>query len=105
MNKRSEAAAAVRPGPAAPSRLTILADSAVHRAGLVRRAGDATSFRLWIAARPALFVLAWRGDRSPIRGCPTTGRDRVPPRTQKLVKSPQTRHHLNTPPGMHPQAR
>ena len=78
MNKRSEAAAAVRPDPAAPFRLTILAGSAAHRAGLVRRAGDATSFRPWIAAQPALFVLAWHGDRSPIRGCTTTGRDRVP---------------------------
>ena len=55
MNKRSEADAAVRPDPAAPFRLTIRADSAAHRAGLVRRAGDAASFRLWIAARPAVF--------------------------------------------------
>lgn len=67
MNKRSEAAAAVRPDPAAPFRLTILADSAAHRAGLVRRADDATSSRLPITVRPALFVLPCSGDTSPNR--------------------------------------
>jgi len=30
-------------------------------------------------ARPAVVVLAWSGDRSPIRGCTATGGDRVPP--------------------------
>jgi hypothetical protein len=61
MNKRSEAAAAVRPDSAAPSPLAILADSAAHRAGLVRRAGDAASFRLRIAgsAGPFRVSLAW----------------------------------------------
>ena len=34
-----------------------------------------------LRARPALFVLAWTGDRSPIRGCTTTSGDQVPPRT------------------------
>ena len=29
-------------------------------------------------ARPALAVLAWSGDRSPIRGCTTTTGDQVP---------------------------
>ena len=96
MNKRNEAAAAVRPDSAAPFRLTILADSAAHRAGLVRRAGDAASFRLRIAGPAGPFVLAWRGDRSPIRGCTTTGGDRVPPRTRILVRFPQNDQHLNT---------
>jgi hypothetical protein len=34
-----------------------------------------------LRARPALFVLAWSGDGSPVWGCTTTGGDRVPPRT------------------------
>jgi hypothetical protein len=49
MIKRSEAAAAVRPGPAVPFRLTALVVSAVHTPGPVRRAGAAASFRLRIA--------------------------------------------------------
>jgi hypothetical protein len=49
MIKRSEAAAAVRPAPAAPFRLTALAISAGHKPGPVRRAGAAASFRLRIA--------------------------------------------------------
>ena len=32
-------------------------------------------------ARPALAVLAWTGDRSPVRGCTTTEGDQVPPWT------------------------
>jgi len=36
-------------------------------------------------ARSALVVLAWSGDRSPIRGCTTTSGDRVPPRTQIIL--------------------
>jgi len=75
MSKRSEAAAAVRPDPALQSLLVVLAG---HRAGLIRQAGAAATFSPWIAARSALFVLAWNGDRSPFRGCVTTGRDRVP---------------------------
>ena len=46
MIKRSDAAAAVRPGPAAPSRLTALVVSAVHVPGPVGRAGAAASLRL-----------------------------------------------------------
>ncbi len=61
MIKRSEAAAAVRPGPAAPFRLTALVVSAVHMPGPVRRAGDAASFRLRIAgpAGPFRVSLDW----------------------------------------------
>jgi hypothetical protein len=46
MIKRSEAAAAVRPGPAAPFRLTALAVSAGHKPEPVARAGAAAPFRL-----------------------------------------------------------
>ena len=67
MIKRSEAAAAVRPGPAAPFRLTALAVSAVHPPKPVRRACAAASFACELRARPALVVLAWGGDRSPFR--------------------------------------
>jgi hypothetical protein len=42
-------------------------------------AGAAASFRLRIAGPARPFVLAWSGDRSPVRGCITTGGDRVPP--------------------------
>ncbi len=45
MITRSEAAAAVRPGPAVPFRLTVLVVSAVHTPGPVGRAGAAASFR------------------------------------------------------------
>ena|ERR1039458_6002000 len=34
-------------------------------------------------ARPALAVLAWSGDGSPVWGCTTTSGDQVPPRTHK----------------------
>jgi len=78
MIKCSEAAAAVRPGPAAPFRLTALVVSAVHMPGPVERAGAAASFRLRIAGPAGPFVLAWSGDRSPIRGCTTTRGDQVP---------------------------
>ena len=81
MIKRSEAAAAVRPGPAAPFRLTVLVVSAVHKPGPVGRAGAAASLCLPNAGRLALAVLAWSGDRSPIRGCTTSVGVQVPPRT------------------------
>ena len=61
-------------------------------------------FACGLRTRPALAVLAWSGDSSPIRGCTATSGDRVPPRTPKLVISPQNRHHLNTPAGSCPQA-
>jgi hypothetical protein len=79
MIKGSEAAATVRAGPAAPSWLTALVVSAVHMPGPVGRAGAAASFRLRVARPAGPFVLAWAGDRSPIRGCTTTSGDRVPP--------------------------
>jgi len=61
MNKRSEAAAAVRPGPAAPSRLADLVVSAGHMPGPARRPGAAASFRLRIAglAGPCRVSLEW----------------------------------------------
>jgi hypothetical protein len=77
MIKRSEAAAEVRPGPAAPFRLTALVISAGHARGPAGWTGAAASFRLRIAGPAGPFVLAWTGDRSPIRGCTTTGGDRV----------------------------
>ena len=40
--------------------------------------------RLRIAGPACPFVLAWSGDRSPIRGCTTTSGDRVPPRTHNF---------------------
>jgi hypothetical protein len=88
MIKCSEAAAEVRPGPAAPFRLTALVVSAVHMPGPVRRARAVASFRLRYAGPAALVVLAWSGDRSPIRGCTTTSGDQVPPRTRISVRFP-----------------
>jgi hypothetical protein len=38
-------------------------------------------FACEMRARPALAVLAWSGDGSPVRGCTTTSGDQVPPRT------------------------
>jgi len=75
--KRSEAAAAVQPGPAVPFRLIALVVSALNTPGPVGLAGAAASFRLRIAGPAGPFVLAWTGDRSPIRGCTTTGRVQV----------------------------
>jgi hypothetical protein len=59
--KRSAAAAAVRPGPAAPFRLTALVISGGHTHGPAGRAGAAASFRLRIAgpASPCRVSLAW----------------------------------------------
>ena len=56
-----EAAAAVRPGPAAPFRLTALVVSAGHMPGPVARAGAAASFRLRIAGPvgPCRVSLEW----------------------------------------------
>jgi hypothetical protein len=62
-----EAAAAVRPGPAAPFRLTALVVSAGHMPGPVGRAGAGASCRLRIAGPAGPFVLAWSGDTSPNR--------------------------------------
>jgi hypothetical protein len=45
-------------------------------------------FACEMRARQTLAVLAWTGDRSPIRGCTTTSGDRVPPRTQISVRFP-----------------
>ena len=61
MIKHREAAAAVRPGPAAPSRLTALVVPAGHMPGPVGRAGAAASFRLRIAgpAGPCRVSLEW----------------------------------------------
>jgi len=61
MIKRSEAAAAVRPGPAVPFRLTALVVSAVHTPGPVGRAGAAASFRLRYAGPvgPCRVSLDW----------------------------------------------
>jgi hypothetical protein len=54
-------AAALRPGPAAPSRLTAPVISAVHMPGPVGQAGAAASFRLRIAgpAGPFRVSLDW----------------------------------------------
>jgi hypothetical protein len=61
MIKHREAAAAVRPGPAAPFRLTVLVVSAGHMPGPVRRAGAGASFRLRIAgpAGPCRVSVEW----------------------------------------------
>lgn len=76
MIKRSEAAAAIRPGPAAPSRLTALVIpqvTPVDQSGWAGAASSACGSR----ARLARVVLPWGGDRSPVRGCTTTGGDQV----------------------------
>ncbi len=74
--------------PAARSRLTALVVSAGHKPGPVGQAGAADSFRLPMRPRPALAVLAWGGDGSPVWGCITTLGDQVPPRTPKPGKFP-----------------
>lgn len=40
---------------------------------VVMRSGGGAAIRLWDATRAALVVLALTGDRSPVRGCTTTG--------------------------------
>ena len=72
---------------AARSRLTALVVSAGHMPGPAGQAGAAASFRLRYAARPALAVLAWSGDGSPVWGCTTTSGVQVPPRTHGGLKS------------------
>jgi hypothetical protein len=64
-----------------------------------------------LRTRPALAVLAWSGDGSPVWGCTTTSGVQVPPRTPKPVRSPQNGHclntlacHSNTPAARHPSA-
>jgi hypothetical protein len=53
------------------------------------QAGAAPSFACEMRARPALAVLAWAGDGSPVRGCTTTSGVQVPPRTllRKLLST------------------
>jgi hypothetical protein len=82
MMKRSEAAAAVRPGPAAP----FPADHPRHfpQFTCLGQLGWPVLPPLFVCglrARPALAVLAWSGDGSPVWGCTTTSGDQVPPRT------------------------
>ena len=62
---------------AARSRLTALVVSAGHMPGPAGQAGAASSCRLRNARPAALAVLAWTGDRSPVRGCTTTEGDQV----------------------------
>ena len=78
MMERRGAAAAVRPWPAARSRLTALVVSAGHMPGPVRRPVLPPLFACGMRARPALAVLAWGGDGSPVWGCTTTSGDQVP---------------------------
>ena len=47
-----------------------------------------TLFACEMRARPALAVLVWSGDGSPVWGCITTLGDQVPPRTPKPGKFP-----------------
>ena len=86
MIKRRAAATAVRPGvrpdPGSPP-----SSFPQVTPGPVGAAGAAASFRLRNAARPALAVLAWSGDGSPVWGCTTTSRDQVPPRTPFRIKA------------------
>jgi len=78
MMKRRAAAAAVRPcprpGPGSPL-------SSFPQVTCLDRPGRpvlAPLFACGMRARPALAVLAWSGDGSPVRGCTTTSGDRVP---------------------------
>jgi hypothetical protein len=65
--KRSDTAAAVRPGPTAPFRLTALVVSAGHTPGPVGGPVLPPLFACGMRARRALAVLAWTGDTSPNR--------------------------------------
>jgi len=96
MVKRRAAAAAVRPcvrsGPGSPP------SSFPQVTCLDRSDGPVLPplFRLRNAAWPALAVLAWSGDGSPVWGCTTTSGDQVPPRTPKPGKFPANRQYSNT---------
>ena len=77
MIKRRAAAAAVRPclrpGPGSPP-------SSFPQVTCLDRSGRPVLpplFACEMRGRPALAVLAWSGDRSPIRGCTTTSGDQV----------------------------
>ena len=81
MIERRAAAAAVRPcvrpGPGSPS-------SSFPQVTCLGRSGGPVLpplFACEMRARPALAVLAWGGDGSPVWGCTTTSGDQVPPRT------------------------
>jgi len=81
MIKRRAAATAVRPcmrpDPGSPP-------SSFPQVTCLDRSGRPVLpplFACEMRARPALAVLLWTGDRSPIRGCTTTSGDQVPPRT------------------------
>ena len=82
MIKRRAAAAAVRPcvrpGPGSPP-------SSFPQVTCLDWPGRPvlpSLFACEMRARRALAVLAWSGDRSPVRGCTNTSGDQVPPRTQ-----------------------
>ena len=77
MMERRGADAAVRSCLQLDSRLTALVVSAGQALGLVMRPGGAAAFACGMPARPALAVLAWTGDRSPVWGCTTTSGDQV----------------------------
>ena len=81
MMKRRAAATAVRPcprpGPGSPP-------SSFPQVTCLDRSGRPVLpplFACGMRARPALAVLAWSGDGSPVWGCTTTSGDQVPPRT------------------------
>jgi hypothetical protein len=81
MSKRRAATAAVRPcvgpGPGSPP-------SSFPQVTCLDRSGRPVLPPLLgceMRTRPALAVLAWSGDGSPVRGCTTTSGDQVPPRT------------------------
>ncbi len=63
---------------AARSRLTALVVSAGHMPGPAGRPVLPPLFACEMRARPALAVLAWSGDGSPVWGCTTTSGDQVP---------------------------
>src|ERR1035438_4216954 len=77
MIKRCAAAAAVRPwvrpGPGSPPS-SFLQVTCLDRSG---RPVLPPLFGCEMRARPALAVLAWCGDGSPVWGCTTTSRDQV----------------------------
>jgi hypothetical protein len=88
MIKRCAAAAAVRPcvrpDPGSPP-------SSFPQVTCLDRSGGPVLpplFGCEMRAPPALVVLVWSGDGSPIRGCTTTTGDQVPPRTPKPGKFP-----------------
>ena len=90
MIERRAAAAAVRPcvrpGPGSPS-------SSFPQVTCLGRSGRPVLpplFACEMRARPALAVLAWGGDGSPVWGCTTTSGDQVPSDTSNLHERPFT---------------